>query len=121
MKKVLFVEDEPDHIAMLKTRIESQGYIFLSALDGEEGLNLALEQKPDIILLDVIMPNMNGYEMTYLLKQNDEMKDIPIIIITASGAKKLEQKCIEMGVQEVIHKPYDSAYLMERLSYYLGN
>jgi CheY-like chemotaxis protein len=121
MKKILFVEDEVDHIAMLQTRLEASGYQFLSATDGEAGLKIALKEKPDLILLDIIMPKMNGYEMCYALKNNDEMKDTPIIVVTASGAKKLEQKCIESGVKEVIHKPYDSSYLLERIAFHLNN
>jgi len=121
MKKILFVEDEVDHIAMLKTRIEASGYQFLSATDGEAGLKIALDEKPDLILLDIVMPKMNGYEMCYNLKNNDEMKNIPIIIVTASGAKKLEQKCIELGVEEIMHKPYDSSYLVERIAFHLKN
>lgn len=120
MKKILFVEDELDLIAMLQTRIEALGYQFVSANDGEEGLKSTLTQKPDLILLDIVMPKMNGYELCYALKNNDETKDIPIIIITASGAKKLEQKCIEIGVEEIMHKPYDSAYLIERIAFHLN-
>ena len=116
MVKVLFIEDEVDHIAMLKTRMEAAGYQFLSATDGEEGYRIACEQLPDIILMDIIMPKMNGYEACYSLKNNDKTKDIPIIIVTASGAKKLEQKCIALGANEIVHKPYDSSYLLERVA-----
>jgi len=84
MKKVLLIDDEVDHIAMLQTRVEASGYQCLSAYDGEEGLKVALDEIPDIIILDIVMPKMNGYEMCYALKNNDKMKNIPIIIITAS-------------------------------------
>jgi len=121
MKKVLLVDDEVDHIVMLQTRIEASGYQCFSAYDGEEGLKVALDEMPDLILLDIVMPKMNGYEMCYDLKNNDKMKNIPIIIITASGAKQLEQKCIELGVEEIMHKPYDSTYLIERIAFHLKN
>jgi len=119
MKKILFIEDEVDHIEMIKTRMEAYGYEFLSATDGEEGIKIACEKKPDLIILDIIMPKMDGYAVCYALKQSDETRSIPIIIFTASGAKKLEQKCIEMGANEIIHKPCDSAYLTERVGFYL--
>lgn len=119
MKKILFIEDEIDYITMLKTRLEAFGYTFLYATDGEEGFKKACDEKPDLILLDLVMPKMNGYEVCCSLKQNDEMKKIPIIIITTSGAKKLEQKCIELGVEEIMHKPCDSSYLMERIAFHL--
>lgn len=121
MKKVLLVDDEVDHIAMLQTRIEASGYQCLLAYDGEEGLKIALDEIPDIILLDIVMPKMNGYEMCCYLKNDDKTKKIPIIIITASGAKKLEKKCIELGVEEIMHKPYDSSYLVERIAFHLNN
>ena len=119
MKKILFIEDEIDHILMLKTRFEAMGYVFFYATDGEEGFKIACDEKPDVILLDIIMPKMNGYEVCYSLKRNEETKNIPIIIVTASGAKKLEQKCIEIGANEIIHKPYDSSYLIERIAFHL--
>jgi len=120
LKKILFIEDEEDHIILLKTRLEAEGYDFISAADGEEGYQKVIDEKPDLILLDIIMPKMNGYEVCYSLKQNDDTKDIPIIIITASGAKELEQKCIELGANEVMHKPYDSSYLSERIAFHLN-
>jgi len=121
MKKVLIVDDEVDHITMMQTRIEASGYQCLSAYDGEEGLKIVLDEMPDIILLDIVMPKMNGYEMCCHLKNDDKTKEIPIIIITASGAKKLEKKCIELGVEEIMHKPYDSSYLVERIAFHLNN
>jgi len=71
MKRILFIEDEVDHITLLKTRIEASGYEFLSATAGEEGFKIACDVKPDLILLDIIMPKMNGYEACYGLKHND--------------------------------------------------
>jgi CheY-like chemotaxis protein len=120
MKKILFIEDETDHITMMQTRLEAAGYQFLSATDGEKGLAIAKREIPDLILLDIIMPVMNGYEVCYALKRDEATKNIPIIIVTASGAKKLEQKCIEVGAQEILHKPYDSKYLTERIEHYVN-
>lgn len=120
MKKILYIEDEADQVMMLETRLKASGYKCLSALDGEEGYRLACEEKPDLILLDILLPKMNGYELTYSLKNNGATKHIPIIVVTASGAKALEKKCLELGIEEIIHKPYDSAYLSERIAHYLG-
>ena len=119
MKKILYIEDEADQVMMLETRLESFGYDCLTALDGEEGYRLACEEQPDLIILDILMPKMNGYELTYSLKNNEATKRIPIIVVTASGAKALEKKCLELGVEEIIHKPYDSIYLSERIAQYL--
>ena len=120
MKKILFIEDEIDQIMMLETRMLAAGYAFISAVDGEEGLQKACEERPDLILLDIVMPKMNGYEVCYSLKKNPDTKDIPVIIVTASGAKHLEQKCIDLGIDEIIHKPYDSSYLAQRVAFHLG-
>ncbi len=120
MKKILYVEDEKDEILMIKTRLEDEGYAVVSAADGEEGLRKVQEEKPDLVLLDLIMPKMNGYEFCCHLKDDPATNDIPIIIITASGAKDLERQCFKRGVKEIIHKPYDSSYLLEKIASYLG-
>lgn len=120
MKKILYIEDEEDQVMMVETRLRALGYQCLSALDGEEGYRLACEEKPDLILLDILMPKMNGYELAYNLKKNGVTKHIPIIVVTASGAKALEKKCLELGVEEIIHKPYDPAYLSDRIAHHLG-
>ena len=121
MKKILFIEDETDQIMMMQTRLEAYGYEFTAALDGEEGIQKAIELKPDIILLDIVMPKMNGYQVCAELKKNPDTCDIPIIVITASGARDLEQRCKELQVQEIIRKPYESSHLAERIAYYLAH
>lgn len=120
MKKILYVEDERDEVLMIKTRIEDGGYAFVSAADGEEGIKKVSEEKPDLILLDIVMPIMNGYEVCCHLKDDPATCDIPVIIITASGAKDLEKQCVALGIQEIMRKPYDSSYLLKRIAFYLG-
>ena len=119
MKKILYVEDEPDEVLMIKTRIEDCGYAFISAADGEDGLKKVCDERPDLVLLDLILPKMNGYELYAHLKDDPATRDIPVIIITASGAKDLEKQCLALGVQEIMHKPYDSSYLLKRIAFYL--
>ena len=119
MKKVLLIEDEQDQITMIEARMESCGYQFVAAHDGEEGIKKAYEEMPDIILLDIVMPKVNGYEVCAHLKSDLKTSKIPIIVITASGVKRLEEKCIALGVEEIIRKPYDSRYLEERIAYHL--
>ena len=110
-----------DQVLMMETRLKSSGYPCVSAADGEQGYQLACREKPDLIILDLLMPKMNGYEFMYHLKNNEATKHVPIIIVTASGAKALERKCLDLGAQEIIHKPYDSAYLSERIAHFLGH
>lgn len=111
-KKVLFIEDEQGQINVIKLRLEGSGFDFVSASDGEEGLKKIVEEKPDVILLDLIMPKMDGYEVCLRAKENPATRSIPILIITASGAKDLEEKCLEAGAKGVIMKPYDSKELV---------
>ncbi len=114
-KKILLIDDEPELVELLKERLESSGYEFVSASNGEEGLIKVGEEAPDFILLDLIMPKMNGYDVCKRLKENPGTKDIPILIITASGTKDLEQKCLALGANAVIMKPYDSADLLVKI------
>ncbi len=120
MKKILYIEDEVGEILMVKTRLEDAGYAFTSALDGVQGLENIHSERPDLILLDIMMPELNGYEVCDQLKKNPKTSDIPIIILTASGAKNLEEQCKALGVEEIIQKPYESTYLLERIASYLG-
>ena len=114
-KKILLVEDEPDQIAMLKVRLEANGYEFMSAMDGEEGLKKVNEEKPDLVLLDIIMPKMDGIEVCKRLKKDSNTKSIPVIVITAAGIKDAEQKSREVGADDYIKKPYDAADLVLKI------
>ncbi len=120
MKKILYIEDEADEVLMVRTRLENAGYTLISAADGAEGLDTIRANRPDLILLDIMMPELNGYEVCDQLKKDVETANIPIIIVTASGAKDLENRCEVLGVEEIIQKPYESSYLLERIAFYLG-
>lgn len=114
-KKILFIEDEPDQIMMIKMRLEANNYEFVSAPDGEEGLKKAFEIKPDLVLLDLVMPKMDGYEVCRRLKKDPETSNIPILLITASGARDIEEKCIEAGANACIKKPCESKELLAKI------
>ena len=116
-KKILLIEDEPFQVMMIKFRLEANNFDFISAGDGEEGLKKAREEKPDLILLDLIMPIINGYEVCRRLKQGPE-KNIPIIILTASTASignELMEKCLTCGANDYIIKPFESADLVAKI------
>lgn len=106
-KKVLFVEDEPDQIMMVKLHLESQGYRVISAMDGEEGLTRARQDKPDLILLDLILPKIGGFEVCRRLKQEPGTSSIPILVITVSGVIDAKEKSFAAGADDYIQKPYD--------------
>lgn len=115
-KKILFIEDESDQVMLVKVRLESSDFHFVSAIDGEEGLRKINTEKPDLVLLDLILPKIDGYEVCRRLKNNPKTKDIPIIIITATGGtKEIEAKCRACGADNIIFKPYESKELMEKI------
>lgn len=120
MKKILIVDDETDILEILKFVLEAQGYECITATDGEMGLSLAREINPDLIILDVMMPKINGYKISRLLKYDSKYKDIPIIMVTARS--QLEDKMIgeETGVNEYITKPFELDAIVKKVESYLG-
>ena len=114
-KKILFIDDEPDLVMLMQTRLVSYGYKMLSAFDGEEGLKIAQEENPDLILLDKIMPKMDGLEVCQRLKSDPKTKDIPIIIVSASGGKDLPERCLAAGADDLIIKPFDAEDLLAKI------
>ena len=104
-KKILLIDDEQDFMKMLKTRLEANGLEIITAPDGEIGLQKWEQGKPDLIVLDITMPNMDGYTFLHELKQKPNFKKIPIIILTArEGMKDL---FMWEGVQEYLVKPIE--------------
>lgn len=112
-KKILVIDDEPELVKAITVRFKARGYEVIPAYDGQEGIDKAGEIKPDLILLDIIMPKLDGYEVCKKLKGNLETKGIPIIIFTASGQRDLEKKCMSAGAEDVIMKPFDTTELLE--------
>jgi DNA-binding response OmpR family regulator len=118
-KTVLIVDDEPDIVETLKFLVESEGYLCITAFDGEEALKLAKNQKPDLIILDVMLPKINGYKVSRLLKFDSKYKDIPILMVTARSQE--EDKLIgeETGADEYITKPFDINEIIEKMNVHL--
>ncbi len=109
-KKILIVDDEKNFVDVLKTRLESTGYQVVSAGDGDEGVTKAREEKPDLILLDVMMPKIDGYTALKLLKDDKATKDIPVLILTCK--EKMGDLFTAEGVRGYIVKPYDREHLL---------
>ena len=116
IKRILFIEDEPDIVMLMQTRLKSQGYEMLSAFDGEEGLKMVQEEKPDLILLDVVMPKIDGLTVCSRLKADPQTKHIPIIIVSASGGKDLPGRCLAAGADDVIIKPFEAQELLDKIA-----
>jgi len=114
-KRILFIEDEVDIVMLMQTRLETHGYKMLSAFNGEEGLKMAREKNPDLILLDKIMPKMDGLEVCQRLKSDPKTKDTPIIIVSASGGKDLPERCLAAGADDLIIKPFEAEELLAKI------
>jgi DNA-binding response OmpR family regulator len=119
-KKVLVVDDEQDIVETLKFMIELEGYECYCAYDGEQGLNKAKEIMPDLIILDVMMPVMNGYKVSRMLKFDTRYKDIPVLMLTARSQESDKELGEETGANEYITKPFDINFVMERVKAYLN-
>ena len=120
MKKILIVDDEADIIEILQFVLESNGYECITAFDGEEGLKLAREANPDLIILDVMMPKMNGYKISRLLKYDAKYKNIPILMLTARSQDTDKALGEETGADEYITKPFQIENIVETVKKYLG-
>ena len=120
MKKILIVDDEQDIVESLKFVLEAADYTCYCAYNGEDGLKLAKEIIPDLMILDVMMPKINGYKISRLLKYDNKYKNIPILMITARSQE--EDKLIgeETGADEYITKPFDLDDVVDMVNKYLG-
>lgn len=112
-KKVLIIDDELELVKAVEVRLKSNGYEVITANDGKSGIDKAVENMPDIILLDIIMPNLTGYEVAKKLLSNPKTSAIPIIVFTASQEKSITQMCGELGVCHVIKKPFETRNLLD--------
>ncbi len=112
-KRILVVDDEPDIVTLIKSRLEANGYEVVSAYNGRDGVEKAQESHPDMILLDLMMPIMDGYEAGQKLKENPKTKDIPIILFTAASAEEVAKKGAEtIDAIDYVVKPFDDAALL---------
>ena len=113
--KILIVDDEKKNIKLLKGMLFSENYKLLEACSGEEALDLVPAIQPDLILLDVMMPGISGFEVCRQLKQNDKTKTIPIVMVTALREKEHRMKALEAGADDFLSKPVDHTELVIRI------
>ena len=119
-KKVLICDDEPYIVESVSYVVRKAGFEALIAEDGEEALKAGLEQKPDLIFLDIMMPGMTGYEVCRRLKQNPDTRDTYVIMLTARGQEEDERKALEMGADEFMTKPFSPRKMRTKLIELLG-
>ncbi len=119
MAKILVVDDEQDIVETMVFMLKQKGYDCIWAYDGEEGLRLAKEESPDLIMLDVMMPKINGYKICRLLKFDSRYKNIPIIMVTARGQEQDIAIGEETGADEYITKPFEFSNVFEKIEKHL--
>ncbi len=117
METILIVEDDPAMLRGLKDNFEFKGYRVLTAADGEVGLSAALDKKPDLILLDIMLPKINGYEVCRLIRQ--EKLDMPIIMLTAKGEESDIVLGLNLGADDYVTKPFSIKELLARAAAFL--
>jgi len=115
MKKALVIEDHPDALEVLTRQLEMLGFAVISANNGMEGVEKAIDEKPDLILMDIMMPGMNGREATRRIRSNPETKKIPILATTVLFTESELNKCIEAGCKDYIVKPFTFEELREKI------
>lgn len=122
MKKILLAEDEKDLSELVSQRLIKLGhYIVISALDGKDAIEQARLNKPDLLLLDLLMPKMDGQEVIEVMQNDPQMKNIPIIVLTAVGNPEvIKQLKTFPSVKECLIKPFDPVKLMDKIKAILG-
>lgn len=121
MKKILIIDDEQSIIDVLTIRLEANGYNVISGISGEEALQKTKEEHPDIILMDVMMPPPNGFQTCRTLKDDPQLKHIPIILLTAKTQESDKFWGTESGADGYLTKPYNSNELLSKIEELLIN
>jgi DNA-binding response OmpR family regulator len=120
MKKILLVDDSSTILMIEKMILAKASYALLTAKDGEEAVQKAVSERPDVILMDVVMPKMDGFAACRALRQRDETRGIPIIMVTTRGEPENVETGFESGCSDYVTKPINSAELLAKLRNLLG-
>jgi two-component system cell cycle response regulator len=115
MKKILVIDDLPENVFMLQDRLEHEGFEVLTAYDGYTGIDKAKNDQPDLILLDIMMPDITGLEVCKILVNEPVTKDIPIILVTAKSGAEDTKEGLEAGAFDYIKKPFNRIELLARV------
>lgn len=116
MKKILVIDDQPDNVFILQDRLEHEGFEAISAYDGPTGIKKAIEEQPDLILLDVMMPGMSGFEVCQKLVETEITRNIPILLVTALTSAEDIRQGLQAGAFDYIKKPFNKIELMARIN-----
>src|SRR5262245_28323674 len=118
-KRILVIEDHEENRRLLRDLLYSVGYELIEAVTGEEGLSAAETQRPDLILMDIQLPGIDGYETTRRIKSNPALRNIPIIAVTSYALSGDDVKAFAAGCDAYVTKPFDPVELLEKIQQYL--
>jgi two-component system cell cycle response regulator DivK len=118
-KRILVVEDQDDNRRILRDLLTASGYELIEAVDGEQGLTAAEQERPDLILMDIQLPGIDGYEVTRRIKANEALRSIPIIAVTSYALSGDDQKAFEAGCDAYVTKPFSPRQLLAKIREYL--
>ncbi len=118
--KILVVDDEIYIVHILDFSLGMEGYEVVTALDGEQALHKVKSDKPDLVVLDIMMPKLDGYETCKILKNDPETKNIPVILLSAKGRNVDQTMGFQVGADDYITKPFSPRKLVERINMILG-
>jgi DNA-binding response OmpR family regulator len=121
MAKILVVDDEEHIVMILKDSLEFSGFQVVTAYNGQEALQKVAEDMPDLVVLDIGMPKLDGWEVCRRLKSDDKTKHIPVIILTAYAQTSDQRKGSQLGADRFVTKPCDLTYLVEEINTLLSN
>jgi two-component system alkaline phosphatase synthesis response regulator PhoP len=120
VKRILAVDDEPQILRLVSLSLKAGGFEVIEASDGLSAIEIAEAEQPDLILLDVMMPVLDGYEACRRLKENDATRDIPVVMLTAKTQLTEEKAGLDSGAQDYISKPFTPKDLVARVQAFLG-
>ena len=120
MPKILLVDDEPDILQVVALRLRTAGYEVITGRDGQEAIALVRQHQPDLVILDVMMPKLNGFQVARMIKLDKKLKDIPVFLLTARTQPSDKTTGTHVGADEYITKPFDMKVLVERINTWLA-
>lgn len=120
MKKILIADDKPEVVELVRVSLEGEDYQIIDASDGKKALEKIRLEKPDLVLLDIVMPKKDGFEVLREIRKDSRIKEISVIMLTARGQKLDKDKGKELGAQDYIVKPFSPSRLLHKIEEILG-
>ncbi len=118
-KRILLIDDQPEFVELIKLRLEANQYEVMTASGGQEGFDKAMSEKPDLIFLDIMMPQTNGFDVLPELRHHEQTHAIPVVMLTAKADTRSISKSQKLGATDYMVKPVDSKTLLEVIQRYV--